>query len=148
MINNCSPGKTRSRFSPRAVIDNPNGEVRKYLTSNSDEAVNYQEVYFSRLLPGKSKKWKCNNKQMQNLTVASGRVSVICIQENSDGFIYEEFLIDENENFGVLEIPPGVIYGLFTDADGAILVNSLTNPYAESDALSVSSTFNVTPKLI
>ena len=147
MATDLAPGKTLSKFSISAVIGNPNGEVRKYLTGGIKETKFYQEVYFSRLLPGKSKKWKCNKKQSQNLTVASGRVSIICIQECINGFVYEEFLIDENENFGVLEIPAGVIYGLFTDAKGALIVNALENPYSEGDAHSITRDFDLTPKL-
>ena len=141
-------GKTPARFSPKMVIDNPNGEVRKYLGSNPGDATCFKEVYFSRILPGKSKKWKCNMNQTQNLTTAVGRISVICVQMGIEGYFFEEFLIDEERNFGVLEIPAGVIYGIFTDMQGALIVNSLKEAYSDSDAIIVTENFDLEPSLL
>lgn len=142
------PGKTPAVFTPRPIIETPNGNVRKYLNSDNHEPKLYQEVYFSNLLPLKCKKWKCNKRQAQNITVVLGRVAVICISRESDGFVYEEFLIDEKENFGVLEIPVGVIYGLFADAQGAVIVNSLAKTFSDNDAEVISQNFEITPKLL
>ena len=148
MKNNIVKGKTTAKFIPTLTIKNPNGEVRKYLSQDADSPTSYKEVYFSRLLPGKSKKWKYNQSQTQNLTSAMGRISIICIQPCTDGYIYEEFLIDDLMNFGVLEIPAGLIYGLFTDNQGALIVNSLVSPYTDSDAQIVSVDFDVAPTLL
>jgi hypothetical protein len=141
-------GKTDARFTPKSIIENPNGEVRKYLGNDPSDPKCFKEIYFSRLLPGKSKKWKCNKNQSQNLTSAVGRVSVICIQVRAEGFVYEEFLIDDEENYGVLEVPAGLIYGLFTDKQGALIVNSLGDFYSDSDAQTVTDTFNLAPTLL
>ena len=141
-------GITEARFIPKVKIENPNGEVRKYLGTDPSDPKCFKEVYFSRLLPGKSKKWKCNKNQSQNLTSAVGRISVICIQACADGYIYEEFLIDDEENFGVLVVPAGLIYGLFTDMHGALIVNSLTDAYSDSDAQTVANNFDLAPTLL
>lgn len=141
-------GKTTAKFIPKLTIDNPNGEVRKYLSQDAEAPTSYKEVYFSRLLPGKSKKWKCNKSQSQNLTSVMGRISIICIQCCNEGYIYEEFLIDDLENFGVLEIPAGLIYGLFTDNQGALIANALVSSYKDSDAQLVSLDFEVAPTLL
>jgi hypothetical protein len=141
-------GKTLATFTPKVTIENPSGEVRKYLGSDSITPKSFKEIYFSRLLPGKSKKWKCNRNQSQNLTSAAGRISVICIQIGADASIYEEFLIDDEKHFGVLEIPPGIIYGLFTDMQGALIVNALEEYYSDKDAQVISETFNIEPALL
>jgi hypothetical protein len=141
-------GKTLATFTPKVTIQNPSGEVRKYLSGDSANPKSFKEVYFSRLLPGKSKKWKCNKNQSQNLTSASGRISVICIQICADKYIYDEFLIDDEKHFGVLEIPPGIIYGLFTDMRGALVVNSLEEFYSDSDVQIVTENFHVEPGLL
>lgn len=141
-------GQTLATFTPKITIENPSGEVRKYLSSDSINPKSFKEIYFSRLLPGMSKKWKCNRNQSQNLTSAAGRISVICIQIGADAYIYEEFLIDDEEHFGVLEIPPGIIYGLFTDMQGALIVNSLEESYSDTDAQVISETFNIEPALL
>jgi hypothetical protein len=141
-------GKTLAKFTPKATIENPSGEVRKYLSSDSIDPKSFKEIYFSRLLPGKSKKWKCNRKQSQNLTSAVGRISVICIQIGADSCIYEEFLIDDEKHFGVLEIPPGIIYGLFTDMQGAVVVNSLEEIYSDVDVQVITDTFDLDPALL
>lgn len=148
MMNPILRGKTLAVFTPRTTIYNPNGEVRKYLSSDSQNPRLFTEIYFSRLLPGKSKKWKCNKNQSQNLTSASGRISVICIQSDVDQFVYEEFLIDDEKNFGVLEIPPGIIYGLFTDTRGALVVNSLERAYSDSDIQIITENFYLRPTLL
>ena len=141
-------GKTFATFTPKITIENPSGEVRKYLSSDSINPKSYKEIYFSRLLPGKNKKWKCNRNQSQNLTSAAGRISVICIQIVENVYTYEEFLIDDDKHFGVLEIPPGIIYGLFTDMQGALVVNSLEENYSDTDAQVILETFNIEPSLL
>ena len=141
-------GKTLATFTPKIAIENPSGEIRKYLSSDSINPKSFKEIYFSRLLPGKSKKWKCNRNQSQNLTSAVGRISVICIQISQDAYFYEEFLIDDEKHFGVLEIPPGIIYGLFTDMQGALVVNSLEENYSDTDAKMISETFDIEPALL
>ena len=148
MINRVYKGKTLAKYTPRVIIQNASGEVRKYLSSESANPKSFREVYFSKLLPGKSKKWKCNKNQFQNLTSASGRISVICIQRCADLFVYEEFLIDDDQHFGVLEIPPGIIYGLFTDMQGALIVNSLEETYADSDVQIITENFQLKPTLL
>ena len=148
MKNSMLKGKTLATFTPRSIIENEGGEVRKYLSSDSANSKFFKEIYFSRLLPGKSKKWKCNKNQTQNLSVATGRISVICIQKNVDIYVYEEFLIDDRNFFGVLEIPPGIIYGLFTDTGGAVVVNALEEPYSDSDRQQISVHLNLVPALL
>jgi hypothetical protein len=148
MMRQLLKGQTLATFTPKITIENPSGEVRKYLSSDSINPKSFKEIYFSRLLPGKSKKWKCNRNQSQNLTSAAGRISVICIQIGADAYIYEEFLIDDEKHFGVLEIPPGIIYGLFTDMHGALIVNSLEENYSDTDAQLISETFNIEPALL
>jgi hypothetical protein len=83
---------------------------------------------------------------VQNITVAYGRIAVICISAIEGGFVYEEFLIDARLNHGVLEIPSGTIYGFFTDSEGALIVNALKDLYRESDAIEVLDEFELTPK--
>jgi hypothetical protein len=141
-------GKTLATFIPKIIIENPSGEVRKYLSGDSVNQECFREVYFSRLLPGKSKKWKCNKKQSQNLTSAVGRISVICIQKSADGYTYEEFLLDDEKHFGVLEVPAGIIYGLFADMQGALIVNSLREAYSDSDAETITDVFDLVPTLL
>jgi hypothetical protein len=148
MMNPMVKGKTPAKFTPKVIIENPSGEVRKYLSSDSVNPKSFKEVYFSRLLPGKSKKWKCNKNQSQNLTSASGRISVICIQICADMYVYEEFLIDDETHFGVLEIPPGIVYGLFTDMRGALVVNSLEETYSDSDVQTITENFHLEPALL
>jgi hypothetical protein len=140
------PGKTNAIFYNQDVISNPKGEVRKYLPKPGMESSFVKEVYFSRLLSNEQKKWKCNKNQVQNITVAYGRIVVICISATEGGFVYEEFLIDAGLNHGVLEIPSGTIYGFFTDSDGALIVNALKDLYRVSDAMEVLDEFELTPK--
>jgi hypothetical protein len=140
------PGKTAAIFYNQDVISNPKGEVRKYLPKPGEESSFVKEVYFSRLLSNEQKKWKCNKNQVQNITVAFGRIAVICISSINGGFVYEEFLIDAGLNHGVLEIPSGTIYGLFTDSEGALIVNALKDFYRVSDAMEVLDKFDLTPK--
>jgi hypothetical protein len=140
------PGKTGAIFYKQDVISNPKGEVRKYLPIPGEESSFVKEVYFSTLLSNEQKKWKCNKSQVQNITVAFGRIAVICIRAMEAGFVYEEFLIDSGLNHGVLEIPSGTIYGFFADSEGALIVNALKDFYRVSDAMEVLDNFELTPK--
>jgi len=138
-------GKTEAVFYNQVVLPNPKGEVRKFLPLPAKESSSIKEIYFSRLLPNEQKKWKCNKRQVQNITVACGRVVVICIGRSDGGFVYEEFLIDAGSNHGVLEIPSGTIYGFFTNSEGALIVNALKDLYQASDSLDVHDEFELAP---
>jgi len=138
-------GKTDARFVNQIVLHNPKGDVRKFLPKPNEDHLFYKEVYFSSLLPNEQKKWKCNKHQMQNITVVHGRVAVICVEARNTKYIYEEFLLDSSSNHGVLEIPAGTIYGLFTDSVGAIIANALEDLYQASDAEVVTEEFDLAP---
>jgi hypothetical protein len=141
-------GFTKAKFTFKQIIENPNGEVRKYLPRDLQTAGVFKEIYISKLLPGKSKKWKCNKRQSQNLCAAEGRLSVICIERIEQDYIYEEFLLDDSANHGVLEIPAGIIYGLFTDDSGALIINALSGIYSEDDSQAVEESFDLHPALL
>ncbi len=147
-MKNLIDGKTAAKLTLKTTIENPNGDLKKYLPIDANEPCTYKEVYFSELGPGRSKKWKCNKSQQQNLFVAFGRLSVICIELKGDTYFFEEFLLDNKEKSCVLEIPRGLIYGLFTDENGALVVNALHEVYSDHDAMTVDQTFEILPKLL
>lgn len=138
-------GKTDAMFYSQVILSNLKGEVRKFIPKPNNESTPIREVYFSKLLPNEHKKWKCNKRQMQNITVAYGAVVVICIGARDGGFVYEEFLIDLRSNYGVLEIPAGTIYGFFANSEGAVIVNALEDFYQAYDSVEVVEVFDLRP---
>jgi hypothetical protein len=141
-------GKSGATFVKQDVFQNEKGNVRKYFPTIDDSSTLIREIYFSTLLPNVEKKWKQNNHQGQNITVAAGRVVVICINSTGEPYEYEEFLLDTDSCHGVLKIPPGIIYGLFTDSEGAVVVNALEDLYRSSAGEDIRLEFNLTPTLL
>ena len=148
MDNKIVRGHTRARLTLQKKINAVNGEIMKYLPIKPENGEIFSEVYFSKILPNSSKKWKFNVRQSQNISVILGKAAVICIENFEDIYYYEEFLLDDQNNFAVLEIPAGIYYGMFTDENGAMIANALKLEYQSKDNLEVAQNFPLEPTVL
>ena len=140
-------GNTGAKFSQKEVIRNSKGDIRKIIpTGKAEDSTPFLECYFSNLNQFSTKKWKKDSVNTQHLSVAFGRIVVICIKEESNANIFEEFELDDNDNHGILEIPPGIIYGIWTGMTGAVVLNTLFKLYNEADKVEVYEDFSIQPK--
>jgi dTDP-4-dehydrorhamnose 3,5-epimerase len=123
MIN--SIRETGAFFTSRSVIENINGNVRHVLKSENSNSLEISEIYFSELRPRSTKAWKFHGKQTQNLSVAAGETTVVCVKKDTLGLCFDIFELDCHENHGVLTIPAGIYYALLNKSEKpTILLNA------------------------
>jgi len=114
-------------YTPLKQIGDERGMVMHHINHMSQSYKGFQESYISKTFPGKLKAWKMHLKMTQNFCVPSGTLHFALFdnRENSKtkGLI-NEFLLDDNENYFLLSIPPNIWYGFeCTSTETGIIVN-------------------------
>ena len=135
---NKSVGGTGVSFSAKQRIINPLGNLRHIAKSELDKNLPFSEIYFSEVQPKTIKAWKFHSKQTQNISVAFGRVRIVCIKKRSDETVFEVFELNSEELHGVLTIPGGIHYSLINVSEvPAILLNATDLPHNSEENLSL-----------
>lgn len=135
---NKSAGGTGVSFSVKQLIINPLGNLRHIAKSELDKNLPFSEIYFSEVQPKTIKAWKFHSEQTQNITVAFGRVRIVCIKKKSDETVFEVFELNSEELHGVLTIPSGIHYSLINVSEvPAILLNATDSPHNSEENLSL-----------
>ena len=131
-------GGTGASFSAKEPIVNPLGNLRHIAKSELAKNLPFSEIYFSEVQPKTIKAWKFHSKQTQNISVAFGRVRIVCIKKKSDGTVFEVFELNSEELHGVLTIPGGIHYSLINISEvPAILLNATDIPHNSEENLSL-----------
>ena len=115
------------RLVDRRIIPNPKGDVyRGYRLS--EDCLDCEEVYFSRVNKDDVKGWKCHTKQSSNLIVVYGKVRVFiaasrpsfrCTIDHASNFFDWVDLSDRAPLYKMLSIKPGnwfAFHGLATES--------------------------------
>jgi len=105
-------GHTGASFKKCSSIENLKGSLRHVLISENDYYLKISEIYFSEINPKSIKAWKLHSAQTQNISVAFGKVRIICINERVNSLIFDIFDIDSINTHGVLTIPPRIYYAI------------------------------------
>jgi len=131
-------GGTGASFSVKQSIINPLGNLRHVAKSELGKNLPFSEIYFSEVLPKTIKAWKFHSKQTQNISVAFGRVRIVCIKKKFDETVYEAFELNSEELHGVLTIPGGIYYSLINVSEvPVILLNATDLPHNSDENLSL-----------
>lgn len=96
----------------KQIVDN-RGAVFHYLKSIDDSYKGFAEAYFSKINYDFVKGWKLHKKTQQNLCVPYGVVKIVLYDERTDSKSYgiiQEIILDDNENYHLLSIPPQIWY--------------------------------------
>jgi dTDP-4-dehydrorhamnose 3,5-epimerase len=136
-----SPTQTGASLTRLPLIINANGNLRHVFKSEHGSKLPFSEIYFSELLPKSIKAWKYHGLQTQNISVAYGKIRVICVVKKPAGDIFEVFDIDSEEFYGVLTIPNGIYYALINQTgQPVILLNAtdIVHNLEESHALPIN----------
>ncbi len=86
-------------------IPTPNGDVYHGLKVNEDSFKGFGEAYFSVVLPGKTKGWKCHREMTLNLIVPVGTIE-FHLHSNNNGITESVQLGDSC--YARLTVPPGI----------------------------------------
>jgi dTDP-4-dehydrorhamnose 3,5-epimerase len=131
-------GGTGASFSTKHLIVNPLGNLRHIAKSELDKNLPFSEIYFSEVQPKTIKAWKFHSRQTQNISVAFGRIRIVCIEKKSDETVFEVFELNSEELHGILTIPAGIHYALINISEiPTILLNATDLPYNSEENLSL-----------
>jgi dTDP-4-dehydrorhamnose 3,5-epimerase len=131
-------GGTGASFSAKHLIVNPLGNLRHIAKSELDKNLPFSEIYFSEVQPKTIKAWKFHSRQTQNISVAFGRIRIVCIKKKSGETVFEVFELNSEELHGILTIPAGIHYSLINVSEiPTILLNATDLPYNSEENLSL-----------
>ena len=105
-------------LQPLGVISTPGGPVLHMLRPGSallpDFSKGFGEIYFSEVLPGHVKAWKCHTRQVQHFAVPTGLLRIVLYDGRPDSptrGVVCELTLGRPENYSLLRMPTGVWYG-------------------------------------
>ena len=90
------------------------GAVMHHINFKSPTFKGFEESYISKSIPNVIKAWKLHKKMTQNYCVPVGSFKIVIFDNRKNSKTYNsinEFFIDEDEQYFLLTIPPGVYYG-------------------------------------
>ena len=100
-------------LTPLKIIRDERGSVMHMMRADAPYFKSFGEIYFSTVNPGVTKAWKLHASAVGNVAVIDGRLKfVLCDRREtspSKGTIMEVEL--GLENYQLLTIPPGIVYG-------------------------------------
>ena len=120
----------------RQVVDE-RGAVLHHMRSDAPEFTTFGECYFSEMIPGAVKAWKCHREQTQHLAVPIGRVRFVIYDDRelspTNGSL-EVVELGRPDHYNRLRIPKGLWYGFTCLSDQpALIANCTAEPHDPTD---------------
>ena len=120
----------------RQVVDE-RGAVLHHMRSDAPEFTTFGECYFSEMIPGAVKAWKCHREQTQHLAVPIGRVRFVIYDDRelspTNGSL-EVVELGRPDHYNRLRIPKGLWYGFTCLSDqSALIANCTDEPHNPTD---------------
>ena len=120
----------------RQVVDE-RGAVLHHMRSDAPEFTTFGECYFSEMIPGAVKAWKCHREQTQHLAVPIGRVRFVIYDDRelspTNGSL-EVVELGRPDHYNRLRIPKGLWYGFTCLSDKpALIANCTDQPHDPTD---------------
>ena len=120
----------------RQVVDE-RGAVLHHMRSDAPEFTTFGECYFSEMIPGAVKAWKCHREQTQHLAVPIGRVRFVIYDDRelspTNGSL-EVVELGRPDHYNRLRIPKGLWYGFTCLRDQpALIANCTDEPHDPTD---------------
>ena len=120
----------------RQVVDE-RGAVLHHMRSDAPEFTTFGECYFSEMIPGAVKAWKCHREQTQHLAVPIGRVRFVIYDDRelspTNGSL-EGVERGRPDHYNRLRIPKGLWYGFTCLSDqSALIANCTDEPHDPTD---------------
>ena len=120
----------------RQVVDE-RGAVLHHMRNDAPEFTAFGECYFSEMIPGAVKAWKCHRYQTQHLAVPIGRVRFVIYDDRelspTNGSL-EVVELGRPDHYNRLRIPKGLWYGFTCLSDQpALIANCTDEPHDPTD---------------
>lgn len=114
-------------------ISDERGAVLHMLRSDAPDFTQFGECYFSEVVTGCVKGWKCHELQTQNIAVPRGRIKLVIYdrrEKSASQGIIQEFELGRPDAYFRISIPPGIWYAFSCISDEtALLVNCADVPH-------------------
>jgi dTDP-4-dehydrorhamnose 3,5-epimerase len=117
-------------LSKLTQVKDGRGAVMHHLNFKSPTFKGFEESYISKSMPKVIKAWKLHKKMTQNFCVPVGAFKVVIFDNRTESKTYREFnefILDENEQYSLLTIPPGVYYGFQCLSQYPGIIVNITN---------------------
>ncbi len=118
-------------------IKDNRGNILHMLRSDEEHFIQFGECYFSELLPGAIKAWKCHRKQIQNFAVPVGRVLLVIYDNRDFSATNGEFFevkLGRPDAYYRISINAGIWYGFKSLSNQNSLISNCTNiPHNKSE---------------
>ena len=119
-------------------ITDERGAVLHHMRCDAPEFTAFGECYFSEMVPGAVKAWKCHREQTQHLAVPIGRVRFVIYDDRESSPTHGELQFVElgrPDDYNRLRIPRGLWYGFTCLSDRpALIANCADLPHDPNDA--------------
>lgn len=134
----------KATLTPLARIATPKGDVLHALKASEESFIGFGEAYFSEVLPGAIKGWKCHRRMTLNLCVPVGKVAFI-VHDNRPGSPeqgqFQRFELGA-ERHARLTVPPGLwlaFQGMAEETSLVLNIADIPHDPAEADTLPLES---------
>lgn len=122
-------------------IQSNQGYILHMLRNDAPEFTGFGECYFSEVLPGAIKAWKCHHNQTQNLAVPIGRVHLVIYDNKEKSIsrgIIQELELGRPDAYWRVQIPKGLWYGFScVGAIPALISNCPDLPHDPEESLTL-----------
>jgi dTDP-4-dehydrorhamnose 3,5-epimerase len=95
-------------------INDERGAVLHMIRSDAKEFTKFGECYFSEIMPGAIKAWKCHHLQTQNFAVPVGKIRLVIYDKRNESKSFGKLSIIDlgrPDDYFRVQIPPGLWYG-------------------------------------
>lgn len=122
-------------------IADERGTIMHMLRADDKEFKKFGEIYFSKTYPSVVKGWHLHKKMTLNYCVIEGMIKLVLYDKRENSVTYQriqELFIGE-DNYCLVQIPPGVVNGYKTiGTKPSIMVNCSTHPYSPSELIRIN----------
>lgn len=119
-------------------ISDSRGAVFHVLKSTDSHFTIFGEAYLSKINSGVIKGWKYHKKMTQNFSVPHGKLKLVFYDSRKNSKTYgvvNEFFLDPNENYKLLQIPPEIWYSFkCISEDDCLLLNIADIPHDPNES--------------
>ena len=133
---------------PLHQIVDERGKVMHMMKATDPHFVEFGEIYFSCAWPGAIKAWHIHKSMTINNAIISGRAKLVMYdgRENSPTFGEIEEVFLGEDNYVLVQIPPGVVNGYKAYGDKmVILANCATEPHDPDELVHIDPFDNDIP---
>lgn len=131
----------------RQIVDE-RGKIMHLLKNTDPHFIKFGEIYFSCAWPGTVKAWHIHKSMTLNNAVIVGRAKLVLFDKREGSKTYGELmeLFIGEDNYSLVQIPPGIINGYKAYGDKmVILANCATEPHRKDEIIYIDPFSNDIP---